>query len=732
MGARDDSRRLSRLRRRARALLWAERLLAAALPAALPLAAYLAIAAFGLADGWLCVASLLLAATQAARAAWRFRAPGAAEADRRIEAVSGLRHRPLAALDDRAALGDAGWFALHQARTAAVLKVARAGGPAPVAAAADPFALRAAAGLLLIAGIVIGGAAAPARLAQAFRLPAWPFPGPLVEAWVTPPAYTGQPPALLKPGQAVTVLSGAHLGVILSGSTARIAYAGDALAGPAPADGGRRAEGSITRSGRLTVGPWWHRIAAWDITAVPPAAPRLSLAAPTLQGADLQLAYDAEDAYGLASLAVAISPAGAPGALPSGAALPAQTGHASTVLNESESPYAGLTVAVTLQAANLAGITAVTPPHLVRLPPISLRDPTARALAGLRQSLALNPQAPVMAGVALGALSRQPPSAISYAADVQIAALAAALRGQEARPAEAVDRLAALIRQVEAGPAFGADQAVGAAARDLASTLANGGSEAELQEALQKLAAALAAKLRAGGAAPGAAGGQSVDLGDVQRMAEQIAADERAGNMDKARQELAQLQQTLRALQTARVMSPQEARRAQAAAAAQGALTKLIQGQGQELDKTGQGTATPGEEGQLRNALNALGQGLEKSGLSHIPGLGQAGQAMGQAQQGLSNGDEGRAASAEARAIAQMQQAAAALRNAAGTSVSFGSSAPATASDPNGTAEDDAIPGLDLDQSSPARKIQQEIMRRDAEPALSPGTHAYLHRLLTP
>jgi hypothetical protein len=706
-------------------------LLAAVLPSGIMICVYLAVAVFGLVNGWLCLAAVLLAVGLLVRGVMRLRAPSTAEADRRIETASGLRHRPLAALDDQVALGDAALFALHQDRTRAVLATARAGGLAPVLSTADPLSLRAAGVLVLLTAIVAAGAAAPQRLAAAFLLPDWPFPGPLVEAWVTPPAYTGQPPVLLKAGQPVTVLSGTHIGVIISGSTARITFAGQALAGPAPADDSRRADGTITGSGRLLVGPWWHRLAAWDITAVPPGAPRLTLAPPALKEANLVLAYDAEDAYGLASLGVALTPLGAPGALPDSADLSPQAGHATAMLNEADSPYAGLPVAITLRAQNFAGMTAVTPPQIVVLPPQPLHDATARALSQVRQGLAVHPATPAAAGAALAALSRDPPSAISYAADLQMAALAAALNSEAARPAASVDRLAALIHQIEQGPSFGANQALADAARDLTDTLKNGGSQAQLQAALQKLAAALAAKLGTGGMGP-TPGGQTFDASGLARMADQIAADERAGNTAKAQQELAHLQKTLQQLQNARVMTPQEQKRAQAAAAAQGALSKIIQGQGQQLDKTGQGTATPAAQGQLRDSLNALQQGLAKAGLPHVPGLGPAGQSMGQAQQGLSSGDNQSAASAEAQAIGQMQQAASALQNAAGTTVSFGATQPSEQTGVNGSAQDDAIPGLDLDQSSPARKIQQDIMHRDADPTLAPDTHAYLHRLLNP
>jgi hypothetical protein len=723
--------RLSRLRRRAAALLLIERLLAAGVPATCVLLAYLAAAAFGLANSWLWLAAIIAILALLAYGIWPVRAASALEIDRRIEAASGLRHGPLAALDDHAALGDTALFARHQARMRAALEQARAGGLNPVVSRADPFSLRAGAALLLIVGLISAGAAGPQRVLQAFMLPDWPFPGPGVQAWIDPPGYTGQPPSLLTPGQTVTVLTGTHLGVILSGSTAGISFAGTALSGPPPADGGRRADGVITRSGRLLVGPWWHRLATADITAVPPAAPRLALAPPQLRGTDLHLDIQADDAYGLASLGLSISPVGHPGALPDVMALPAQTGHSAMTVEEADSPYAGLTVMIVLRAANLAGMTAVTPSQAVQLPATPHRDATARAMALLRQRLALSPADTGAAGVALGALSRHPPSAITYAADLQMAALGAALAGQRERAADAVDRMTALIHQLDDGPAFAADQALAAASRALSQTLAHGGTQAQLDAALQKLDQALAAKLAAGGAAPSAAG-QAFDTGSLQRQAEQIAADERAGNIDKAKAELAQLQQMLQQLQTAQPMSAAQAQRAQAAEAAQRRLSQIIQGQGAVLDKTGQGTATPADQGQLRQGLQSIQTGLEKAGMGGIPGLQAAGHAMSRAQQALGQGQPEVAAGAEAQAIAAMQQAAAALKSQAGNTLGFGGSSPTDQSGADGTGQDNAIPGLDLEQSSPARKIQMDIMHRDEEPDLAPATHQYLHRLLNP
>src|ERR1700722_2932312 len=98
----------------------------------------------------------------------RIVAPDLAAADRRLEQVSGLSHRPLAVLTDRPALpgSDALWKA-HVARAAAQIGRLRVGFPHPGLAARDPRALRAALVVGLVACFVIAGAEAPSRLARA-------------------------------------------------------------------------------------------------------------------------------------------------------------------------------------------------------------------------------------------------------------------------------------------------------------------------------------------------------------------------------------------------------------------------------------------------------------------------------------------------------------------------------------------------------------------------------------
>lgn len=732
---------LRTLRRRAAYVLWFELLLRAAIPAAGIFLAYVAAAIFGLGNDWLFALVLLLAMAALGWEIAQLRPPTHADIDGRIEASSGLRHRPLAALEDSPATegphGAAIWR-LHQARAAASLANARAGWPVPFAAARDPFSLRALLLLLLATAIVVAGNDAPARLGTAFTLPGWPFAGPQLNAWITPPAYTGEAPTFLKPGMKMTVLTGSRLTVILNGSTDAIRLGGKTLPANVLGPKSRRADSVIAASGTLAIGPWWHRLGHWRITAMAPSAPMLHFGPASLDDRGLRLSWQVDDPYGLASMAVTIRPEGYPDALPEGAALPAVTGKSAARLDTRDSPYAGLTVSVRLRAVNLAGVSALSAPQTTRLPVPPLHDPTAIVLSMIRQNLALTPgQAPAIARQMMH-VAEAPPSAISYAVDTQLGALATALGTHAAHPEDAVARLQALIRQIEAGPDFAPSQALALASQALLQALVHGPPDSgTLNKLLQAMQQALARHLAALNPPPPGQSGQNFDTSALNRLAARIAADESAGRMPQAQAELRQLAAALQALQTARPISAAQAAQSQAARQAAQGLSQLIQGQAGLLDQTGQGNATPGEQSQLRSSLGNIGAGLAKAGIPNLPGLGPAGQAMQNAQSALARKNTGAAQAAEIAAIQSLQKAAAALQNAARQGLTLGQDGEMQGqnfedNDPNGTAEDLSIPGLNLPGTNPADAIRQEIIRLDGNPDLPAATHDYLHRLLTP
>jgi uncharacterized protein (TIGR02302 family) len=136
----------------------------------------------------------------------RVRRPPREQAIRRVEAVSGITHRPASSYEDTLTLNaddprTAALWRAHRQRLAALLGKLRVGLPSPRADRYDPFALRA---LLLLAVallLVVVGDSAADRLFSAFRF------GPLakgaearLDAWIAPPAYTGRPPIMLADG----------------------------------------------------------------------------------------------------------------------------------------------------------------------------------------------------------------------------------------------------------------------------------------------------------------------------------------------------------------------------------------------------------------------------------------------------------------------------------------------------------------------------------------------------
>jgi hypothetical protein len=744
MGARNHS--LSGVRRRAAAILWAEALVLAVAPAGAILLAYAAAALLGLGGAWMFAAVALLAALALGYGALGFQAPGTAQIERRIEAASGLKHRPLAAARDvpetETPLALALW-ARHQQRIAASLAQARSGGPNFRAAIRDPFALRGFLLLLLLTGIVVAGPAAPSRLAAAFVLPAWPFTGPRVNAWITPPAYDAAPPLMLTPGQPATALAGSQLTVIVNGprDAPFIGLAGAGFTETALGESSHRADAVLSASGRLEIGPWWHRMGAWNLTVVPPAAPKISLTSFQMHDeTHIWLDWHATDPYGLTQLGATLRPDGYPRALPEKFGLSPDA--SSARLDVSATPYGGLVMGIALNALNAAGVAGQASAWGLRLPPAPLHDRTALRLAALRQRLALEPGTLAGSGAAAAGIAAAPPSAISFGVDVQLAALASAMRSGEIGAQDAVDRLGTLVTEIEAGPDFAPQRALAQANQALMRALQQGlqgrqSSADDLRKLLQAMHEALARHLAAidPQTAPGA-GGRQLDLSALDRLAQKIAADEAAGRTDAAAQELRELQAALNALQSAQPMTAAQAAQAQAAAQGAQALAQLTAGEANLLDNTNRGTATPGAQGALSQALTQTEQALRQAGFS-IPGLGQAGQAMAAAQRALTQQNDGQAEGAETAAIQDLQKAAAALAAAAPKTFSLSDGMQGLGEDPsgegvNGLPDEQSEPGLGVPAANPADAIQQQIMKQDADPNLPAATHQYFHRLLDP
>jgi len=741
---------LARLRRRAAQGYWAEAVTHAVSPALGIMAAYFIMALFGFGTPWAFAGASLLTLLALGFGLSRLRRPDKAAIDRRIERASGLRHRPLAMLEDTpendGPLTAAIWQ-IHQFRLAASLRNARSGRVFVDAVARDPLGLRALLLLLLLAGAIIAGPQAIPRIAGAFALPEWPFPGPAVNAWITPPAYAGAPPLVLQPGQTYPVLAGSSVTVIVDGP----AHPPALILGAKPLAFGTLAQNSfrsdfvLTATAALRVGPWWHPLASWHFQVSPPSSPDITLAKPFIFNRQLVLNWQAKDRYGVESLTAALIPVGHPHAAPELFTL-AITGpdprNVSGVARPDigDSPFAGLPVSLVLTARNLAGAARSTVPFTITLPPPTWHDKTALALAALRQNLALTPNKPA-AGAALDSLARHPLSQITAAADVQMAALAAALNANQISAADAGSLLDGLAHQVELGPDYQPARALAAAALALEQALAQAAQSGKpiepsrLQNLMAAMQAALAQHLQAlrpEDVRPD--GSNAMNPGDLNDLAEQIAADEAAGQTAKANAELHQLEQILSALQSAKPMSAAAAARNAVANQAAQDLAKMTQGESALLDQTNQGMAAPAAQAALQGQLASTRQKLGKAGIA-LPGLDAAAAAMGTAQNALGRQDVTSAMAAEGGAIEGLQKAAAALA-ASSQGFSFdasGQAGAATDSLENGTnggPDENATRNLLPSAGDPAGAIQQQIIKNDSNPMLPESTHQYYHRLL--
>ena len=129
----------------------------------------------------------------------RTSAPTRDQAVRHLEQSSGLEHRPLSALEDKPATGTdedtARLWHAHRRWVMGHIHRLKVAWPKLSLAARDPHALRVLLVLVIAALTVANWSEVPARLAAALSpgLAQGAVPATF-EAWITPPAYTGEPP----------------------------------------------------------------------------------------------------------------------------------------------------------------------------------------------------------------------------------------------------------------------------------------------------------------------------------------------------------------------------------------------------------------------------------------------------------------------------------------------------------------------------------------------------------
>lgn len=337
----------SRIERRvwlSRALLVWERLWVGLWTTTALFGLFIASALFGVFDNlplglhWALIAAFaLLIATALWNGLKGFRWPDRAAALAHLETASGLNHQPLSAYEDTAAqgTGDPVLWRAHQDWIASRLQKLKLGFVSAGLVSRDPYGLRAIVVLLLVIGIAGTGPGRFTRVAEAF------FPGASntrsfsIEAWITPPAYTGQRPIYLErsdavasndngitltKGETIKVPTGSTLSLRAHGLRAApsLETASEDRGRPEPlSDLGNSnymtdtkltssAEFALTLGGRLLRG--------WTIETIPDEKPRIDFSMPLQQSASgsLHFAYKVADDYGVKSAYARIALADTP------------------------------------------------------------------------------------------------------------------------------------------------------------------------------------------------------------------------------------------------------------------------------------------------------------------------------------------------------------------------------------------------------------------------------------
>jgi uncharacterized protein (TIGR02302 family) len=531
----------------------------------------------------------------------RLRIPTPADALSRLDKRSGLRHRPATTIADELVVTPQDPYSLalwraHVERTLAAARAFKAGWPSPRTAVRDPYALRGLVLIAVIAAFLATGGEHWKRIAAAFDWRGVVLPANFrVDAWVTPPGYTGKPPIILAgihPGEAarqtietnepVSVPAGSTLTVRATGKldldvagTGGVAAAKEDVHAPA---GAQEYRFKIASIGTATLRGAGDDL-TWAFNVIPDKPPTIALAKdPEQQNrGSLLLSYRLEDDYGVTEAQATFARKDAPGAAGEAArplygppdfalVLPqarTKNGIGQTIKDLTDHPWAGAEVMMTLVARDEGGNEGKSEPFTFRLPERVFSKPLARALVEQRRNLALDAGARPLVTTALDALAMAPekftPDAGIYLGLRSIFwSLVRAKTDDDLRDVTA--RLWQMAVGIEDGGVSDAQAALRNAEEALRQALERGATDQEIKQLMDQLRAAMDRYLQAMQeqlknkqqlARPLDRNTRALRSQDLKSMLDRLENLARNGAKDAARQLLQQLEQMMENLQMA-------------------------------------------------------------------------------------------------------------------------------------------------------------------------------------
>jgi uncharacterized protein (TIGR02302 family) len=651
------------------------------------------------------------------------RLPDDAAALRRLETQSNLKHRPATAwrddlADPRAGTESRALWQEHRARMAATLANLKAGLPRSPLPRRDPYALRSALALSLVAALALNASQWRDRIADAVATEPRQAvaAGRGLDAWIVPPSYTGRAPVLLTGGAAerrlerdgeVMVPESSKLVVRLNGAEEpRLALArpledgsaGDEIAtaeftsaGP----GVHETETVLDRPVNIRLTDGSAKLAEWIVAVIPDSPPRAEITGDmslTATGA-FMVPWEVSDDYGVASLGGSIELSEESGL--GDTALPYELPEFSVNLPRlnprqaegrafqdlTEHPWAGLEAVIRLEARDQAGQSGYSAPVAFTLPERRFRQPLARALVELRQRLVRAPDESRKVVRGLAALLAWPEGLIEHSGHhlgIRTAASQLHRAGGTDDKKAVVDLLWEIAVSIEDGDLSDALKELQSLREQLQEALAEGAPPEQIAELMDQLREALNRYLEAmarqmqqamerGELQPQTGMGQEMRAQDLERMLDMIENMARSGARDAAQELLAQLDNILRNLQPGMAGEMGESPMGEMMQQ----LGELMREQQRLMDETFQmpdGMQQPngGEQGEgLAGDQEALAQMLEDL----MAQLGEQGmqspQSFGQAQGSMEGAADALRGSQRDPALSQQGDALEALREGA-------------------------------------------------------------------
>ncbi len=721
-----------------------------------------------------------------------FSLPNRAQALERLD--ESLENHPIASLQDTPAINRKDPFAralwdAHIENMKAEAMAARAPLPAPNLAQKDRVGLR----LLALTGVIAALLFAPkigVETLQATIGGAAVASGPSVaiEAWATPPAYTGKPAIYLTEladGTRVELPIGSEITLRTYGDgefslTEGVSGEGATLTAPedgAPARDGRFA---VLLNGAVEIFDGRKTLGKWQIAVIADAPPTLDAPDGISKSRDgeLSIDYAATDDYGIVSTRYIIRPELAKvnrvfGLAPDPVALPDDftgelplpftqdlTDIKETLLaNYSKEMWAHLPVTITLEVTDGAGQVASIELETDELPALSFFDQLAAAVVEQRRDMMWSPENDLRISQVLRAISYKPEDGLFPNASTYLL-LRSAIRRMGYQMENGLDKteradleelLWQIAMQIENGDLSGAEARLKRAQERLSQALENGATDEEIAGLMDELRDATRDYMDelAQNMDPNQQQAQgdtrTITSDQLQEMLDRIQELSEQGRTEEAQQLLEELQNFMDNMQMAQgsgsgggQQSSEQQQMQDGLQEQQQLSDEAFQQLQEQFDQQNQGN----QEGQsLADRQEQLRQFIEQMQEQGAGGdaLSEAERNMGDARDRLREGDFSGAFDAQAQAMENMRQTLRDLENRdqAGRSGQDGEvAAERDQYDPlgrpignRGRADGDtAVP--DQNASDRARELLDEIRRRSGEAQRPAEELDYLNRLL--